>query len=156
MNINATLLGQAISFAIFVFFCMKFVWPPLTVAIDEKKKKIREGLDVAKQAQNDLASAHDQVAKELKAVKDQAAQLLEQANRRASQLVEEAKAQAVVESEHVKALARDEIAQEINRARDVLRAQVAALAIAGAEKILRKEVDANKHADILNELATEL
>ena len=156
MNINATLLGQAISFAIFVFFCMKFVWPPLTVALAKKKKKIREGLDVAKQAQNDLASAHDQVAKELKAVKDQAAQLLEQANRRASQLVEEAKAQAVVESEHVKALARDEIAQEINRARDVLRAQVAALAIAGAEKILRKEVDANKHADILNELATEL
>ena len=156
MNINATLLGQAISFAIFVFFCMKFEWTPLTVALAEKKKKIREGLDVAKQAQNDLASAHDQVAKELKAVKDQAAQLLEQANRRASQLVEEAKAQAVVESEHVKALARDEIAQEINRARDVLRAQVAALAIAGAEKILRKEVDANKHADILNELATEL
>ena len=156
MNINATLLGQAISFAIFVFFCMKFVWPPLTVALTATQKKIREFLDVAKQAQNDLASAQDQVAKELKAVKDQAAQLLEQANRRASQLVEEAKAQAVVESEHVKALARDEIAQEINRARDVLRAQVAALAIAGAEKILRKEVDANKHADILNELATEL
>jgi F-type H+-transporting ATPase subunit b len=156
MNINATLLGQAISFAIFVFFCMKFVWPPLTVALADRQKKIREGLDVAKQAQNDLASAQDQVAKELKAVKDQAAQLLEQANRRANQLVEEAKAQAVVESEHVKALARDEIAQEINRARDVLRAQVAALAIAGAEKILRKEVDANKHADILNELATEL
>jgi F-type H+-transporting ATPase subunit b len=104
MNINATLLGQAISFAIFVFFCMKFVWPPLTAALAERQKKIAEGLNAGKEAQNDLKAAQEQVAQELKAAKEQAAQLLEQANRRASQLVEEAKAQAQVESERVKAL----------------------------------------------------
>jgi len=156
MNINATLLGQAISFAIFVFFCMKFVWPPLTAALAERQKKIADGLNAGKEAEIALKAAQEQIAQELKAAKEQAAQLLEQANRRANQLVEEAKAQAQVEGEHVKARARDEIQQEFNQARDVLRTQVAALAIAGAEKILRKEVDATKHAALLNELATEL
>jgi len=156
MNINATLLGQLISFIIFVWFCMKFVWPPLTAALAERQKKIAEGLSAADKAQDDLKSAQEQVAKELQSAKDQTAQLLDQANRRANQMVEEAKAQAQVESERIKAQARDEITQEINRARDALRAQVAALAIAGAEKILQAQVDANAHAAMLNQLATEL
>jgi F-type H+-transporting ATPase subunit b len=156
MNINATLLGQAISFAIFVWFCMKFVWPPLTKALADRQKKIADGLNAASKAQDDLKVAHEQVAQELKAAKEQTAQLLEQANRRASQLVEEAKVQAQAESERVKAQAREQIEQESNRARDVLRAQVAALAIAGAEKILQAEVNATAHAAMLNQLATEL
>ena len=156
MNINATLLGQAISFAIFVWFCMKFVWPPLTAALAERQKKIADGLNAATKAQDDLKAAQDQVAQELKAAKDQAAQLIEQANRRAGQLVEEAKSQAVVESERIKAQAREQIEQETNRARDQLRAQVAALAVAGAEKILQAEVNANAHAAMLNKLAAEL
>lgn len=156
MNINATLLGQAISFAIFVYFCMKFVWPPLTKALADRQKKIADGLNAASKAQDDLKTAQEQVAQELKAAKEQTAQLLEQANRRAGQLVEEAKAQAQAESERVKAQAREQIEQESNRARDVLRAQVAALAIAGAEKILQAEVNAAAHAAMLNQLATEL
>ena len=156
MNINATLLGQAISFAIFVYFCMKFVWPPLTKALADRQKKIADGLNAASKAQDDLKTAQEQVAQELKAAKEQTAQLLEQANRRASQLAEEAKAQAQAESERVKAQAREQIEQESNRARDVLRAQVAALAIAGAEKILQAEVNAAAHAAMLNQLATEL
>ncbi|PTQ91066.1 F0F1 ATP synthase subunit B [Agitococcus lubricus] len=156
MNINATLLGQAISFAIFVWFCMKFVWPPLTAALAERQKKIADGLNAASKAQDDLKIAQEQVAQELKAAKDQSAQLIEQANRRANQLVEEAKAQAQAESERIKAQAREQIEQETNRARDALRAQVAALAVAGAEKILQAEVNAAAHAAMLNKLAAEL
>jgi len=156
VNINLTLLGQAISFALFVFFCMKFVWPPLTAALAERRKRIADGLSAADKAQRDLASAQDQVANEMKAVKDQAAQLLDQAHHRATQMVEEARAQAQAEGERIKAQAREEIEQEINRARDALRAQVAALAVAGAEKILQAQVDAQAHAAMLNQLATEL
>jgi len=156
MNINATLLGQAISFTFFVIFCMKFVWPPLIQALDDRQKKIAEGLNAGEEAQIALAAAQAQAADMMKAAKDQAAQLLEQASRRGNQLVEEAKVQAQAENERIKAQAQDDIEQEINRARDALRAQVAALAIVGAEKILRAQVDANAHAAMLNQLATEL
>lgn len=156
MNINATLLGQAISFAIFVWFCMKFVWPPLTATLAERQKKIADGLNAGKEAEEALKKAQEQIAQDQKAAKDQAAQLIEQANRRANQLVEEAKSQAVVEGERIKAQAREQIEQETNRARDQLRAQVAALAVAGAEKILQAEVNANAHAAMLNKLAAEL
>jgi len=156
MNINATLLGQAISFAIFVWFCMQYVWPPLTAALADRQKKIAEGLSAGDEAQRALAAAQVQAADMMKVAKDQAAQLLEQASRRGNQLVEEAKAQAIAENERIKAQAQDDIEQEINRARDALRSQVAVLAIAGAEKILRTQVDANAHAAMLNLLATEL
>lgn len=156
MNINATLLGQAISFAIFVWFCMQYVWPPLTAALAERQKKIAEGLSAGDEAQRALVAAQEQAAEMMKTAKDQAAQLLEQASRRGNQLVEEAKAQAQAENERIKAQAQDDIDQEINRARDALRSQVAALAIVGAEKILRAQVDANAHAAMLNQLATEL
>ena len=133
MNINATLIGQAIAFAVFVWFCMKFVWPPLTAALAERQKKIAEGLNAADKAQRDLESAHAQVAEELKAAKAQSAALIEQANKRATQMVEEAKAAAAAEGQRQIAQARAQIEQEIAAARDSLRSQVAALAVAGAE-----------------------
>ncbi len=156
MNINATLIGQAIAFAVFVWFCMKFVWPPVTAALAERQKKIAEGLNAADKAQRDLESAHAQVGEELKAAKVQAAALIDQANKRANQMVEEAKAAAAVEGERQIAQARAQIEQEIATARDALRAQVAALAVAGAEKILEAQVDAKVHAGILDKLAAEL
>lgn len=156
MNINATLIGQAIAFAVFVWFCMKFVWPPVTAALAERQKKIAEGLNAADKAQRDLESAHAQVAEELKAAKAQAVVLIDQANKRGIQLVEEAKAQASAEGERLLAQARGQIEQEIASARDALRAQVAALAVSGAEKILEAQVDAKAHAAILDKLAAEL
>lgn len=156
MNINLTLIGQAISFAIFVLFCMKFVWPPLTAALADRQRKIAEGLASSDKAEQLLEETRKQVAAELKTAKDQAAQLLEQANRRGNELVEEAKAQAQAEGERIKAQAREQVEQDINRARDGLRAQVAALAVAGAEKILQTEIDAKAHAAMLNKLASEL
>lgn len=156
MNINATLIGQAISFAIFVWFCMKFVWPPVTAALAERQKKIAEGLNAADKAQRELQVAQEQVADELKLAKQQAAELIEQANKRAGQMVEEAKAIAQAEGDRLKAQAQSEIEQEVARARDALRAQVAALAVAGAEKILQTSVDTNAHAAMLDKLAAEL
>lgn len=156
MNINATLIGQAIAFAVFVWFCMKFVWPPLTAALAERQKKIAEGLNAADKAQRDLESAHAQVAEELKAAKAQSAVLIEQANKRAIQMVEEAKAAAAAEGQRQIAQARAQIEQEIAAARDSLRSQVAALAVAGAEKILETQVDAKAHAGMLDKLAAEL
>lgn len=156
MNMNATLIGQAITFAIFVWFCMKFVWPPVTAALAERQKKIADGLNAADKAQRDLESAHAQVDEELKVAKTQAAALIDQANKRANQMVEDAKAAAAVEGERQLALARAQIEQEMATARDTLRAQVATLAVAGAEKILEAQVDANAHAAMLNKLAAEL
>jgi F-type H+-transporting ATPase subunit b len=156
VNINATLIGQAIAFAVFVWFCMKFVWPPLTAALAERQKKIAEGLNAADKAQRDLESAHAQVADELKAAKAQAAVLIEQANKRANQMVEEAKATGAAEGQRQIAQARAQIEQEIAAARDSLRSQVAALAVAGAEKILEAQVDAKAHAGMLDKLAAEL
>lgn len=156
MNINATLIGQAIAFAVFVWFCMKFVWPPVTAALAERQKKIAEGLNAADKAQRDLETAHAQVGEEMKAAKAQAAALIDQANKRASQMVEEAKAQAAAEGERQIAQARAQIEQEMASARDALRSQVAALAVAGAEKILEAQVDAKAHAGMLDKLAAEL
>jgi F-type H+-transporting ATPase subunit b len=156
MNINLTLIGQAIAFAIFVAFCMKFVWPPLIAAISDRQRKIADGLNAAERAKADLADAQAQVKQELDAAKVQAAQLIEQANRRAAQLVEEARTQATAEGERIRQQSREAVDQEINQAREQLRGQVAALAVAGAEKILKAQVDEQAHAAMLNQLAAEL
>ena len=156
MDINLTLIGQAIAFALFVWFCMKFVWPPITAALAERQKKIAEGLNAADKAQRDLEAAHAAVAAELKSAKAEAAVLIEQATRRGNQIVEEAKAQAQVEADRVKAQGLAQLEQDVVSAKDSLRAQVAALAVAGAEKILGAEVNAEKHAALLQQLATEL
>ncbi len=156
MNINLTLIGQAISFALFVAFCMKFVWPPLIAAIETRQRKIAEGLNAAEQARADLAVAQNQAQDELKAAKAQAAQLIEQANRRAAQMIEEARQQATVEGERVRQQSRDAMNQEIGQAREALRQQVATLAVAGAERILKAQVNPEAHAAMLTQLATEL
>lgn len=156
MNINATLLGQAISFAIFVWFCMKYVWPPLVAAMQERQEKLSEGLQYAEKAEQELAQAKEKVELELKSAKQQAAEIVEQANKRANQIVEDAKDDAIKAGERVKQAAQDEIDQEINRAKEDLRSQVAGLAVLGAEKILSKSVDQSAHSEMLGKLAAEL
>ena len=156
MNINATLIGQAISFAIFVWFCMKYVWPPITAALQERQKLLSDGLQNAEKAQAELDRAKAEVAVELNKAKQQSAALIEQANKRANQIVDDAKVVAIKEGERLKQAAQADIEQEINRAKEALRKQVSLLAIAGAEKILERSVDQNTHSDMLNKLAVEL
>ena len=156
MNMNATLLGQAIAFSLFVWFCMKYVWPPIMQAIEERQKKIAEGLDAAERASRDLELAKEKATQALREGKEQAAGIIDQANKRASQIVDEAKEQAIAEGERLKAAAQAEIEQEINRAKEALRSQVASLAITGAEKILSKSVDSKAQAELVDKLAAEL
>ncbi|MDX1692795.1 MAG: F0F1 ATP synthase subunit B [Ketobacteraceae bacterium] len=156
MNINLTLFGQLIAFAIFVWFCMKFVWPPLMAAMREREEKIASGLQQADQAEQDLVLAKEKAAETLREAKAHAAELIEQANKRASQLVEEAKDQARSEGERIKSAAHAEVEQEVNRAKEALRGQVSALSVAGAEKILGSSVDAEAHSKMLDQLASEL
>lgn len=156
MNINLTLFGQTIAFAIFVWFTMKFVWPPITAAMQARQKKIAEGLDAAGRAQRDLQMAQEKAAQTLRETKEQAAEILDKANKTATAIVEEAKQQARGEGERLLAGAKAEIEVEVNRAKDQLRAQVAALAVAGAEKILESSVDAKAHNDLVAKLASQL
>lgn len=156
MNINLTLIGQIITFAIFVAFCMKFVWPHLLGAMQEREKKIADGLDAANRAARDLELAQKEAAGKLREAKEQAAEIIEQANKRANQIVDEAKETARTEGERIVAAAQGEIEQEANRAKEALRKQVSELAVAGAAKILGKSVDASAHDELLNTLAEEL
>ena len=156
MSINATLVVQMIVFAILVWFTMKFVWPPITAALDERARKIAEGLSAADKAKAELANANKRVEQQLAAARDDAAKRLADAERLAQQMVEEAKAKASEEGAKIIAQARAEAEQEAVKAREALRSQVAALAVKGAEQILRKEVNAGVHSDLLNRLKTEL
>lgn len=156
MNINLTLFGQTIAFAIFVWFCMKYVWPPLTQAMQERQKKIAEGLDAAGRAQQDLKLAQEKVSNTLRESREQATQIIEQANKQANEIIEDAKQQAQAEGERLIAGAKAEIEQEVNRARVELRTQVAALAILGAEKILESKVDTKAHNKLVEKLASQL
>lgn len=156
MNINATLIGQSVAFLIFVLFCMKYVWPPVITALQERQKKIADGLDAANRAARDLELAQEKAGQQLREAKAQAAEIIEQSKKRAAQLVEEAREQARVEADRVKAQALAEIEQELNSAKDALRAQVGALAIGGAEKILGATIDQNAHAELVNKLAAEI
>ena len=156
MNINATLIGQIIAFAVFVWFCMKFVWPPLINSMEERAKKIADGLDAANRAERDLKLAQEKAGSQLREAKEQAAQIIEQANKRATQIIDEAKESARTEGDRIKVAAQAEIDQEVNRAKETLRSQVSALAIAGASKILETSIDIEKHDALLNQLAQEL
>ncbi len=156
MDINATLLGQAITFAVLVWFTMKFVWPPLTNMMDERAKRIADGLAAAERGKQDLEQASLRVEAEIRAAKQQATELILNAEKRANQVIDEAKQAARTEGERIIADAKAEIDQEVLRAKESLRSQVAGLAVAGAEKILRKEVDAAKHADLLASIKAEL
>jgi F-type H+-transporting ATPase subunit b len=156
VNINATMLGQMIAFAFFVWFCMKYVWPPLTAALAERQKRIADGLEAADKASRDLEQAQENVAEQLKEAKAQAASIIDQANKRASQIVEEAKDQGREEGQRMIAGAQAEIEQEVNRAKEQLRAQVAKIAISGAEKILEASIDEAAHAKLTEKLAESL
>nr|WP_255761797.1 F0F1 ATP synthase subunit B [Halomonas alkalisoli] len=151
-----TLIGQTIAFAIFVWFCIKYVWPPISTALHERQKKIADGLDAASRASRDLELAQEQAAQTLRESKEQASQILDQANKRSSQMIEEAREQARAEGERLVAGARAEINQEINRAKEELRAQVASLAIVGAERVLEASIDEKAHRKLLDKLAAEL
>ncbi len=156
MSINATLIIQMIVFAILVWFTMKFVWPPITAALDERARKIADGLSAADKAKSELAVANKKVEAQLSAARDDAAKRLADAERLAQQMVEEAKSRASEEAAKIIASARAEAAQESVKAREALREQVAGLAVKGAEAILRKEVNAGVHAELLGRLKAEL
>ena len=156
MNINLTIIGQIIAFFFFVVFCMKYVWPPITAALEERKQKIAEGLDAADRAERDLRAAQEKAEADLQEGKEQSAAIIEQANKRARQIIDEAKEAATAEAFRIKVAADAEIEQEVNRAKEDLRAQVAVLAIAGAEKILEATVDKAAHAKLVDKLAAEL
>jgi len=156
MDLNATIFGQTISFIVFVWFCMKFIWPPLMAAIEERQAKIAEGLEASERGENDLQLAQEKAGQYLVDAKAQAAEIVDQANKRHAQIVDSAKDDARSEAAKIKAGADAEIEQEINRAKEQLRSQVAGLAVQGAEKILARSIDASAHQDILDKLATEI
>ena len=155
MNLNATILGQAIAFVLFVLFCMKYVWPPLMAAIEKRQKEIADGLASAERAHKDLDLAKASATDQLKKAKAEAQVIIEQANKRRSQILDEAKAEA--EQERTKIVAQQaEIEAERKRAREELRKQVAILAVAGAEKIIERSVDEAANSDIVDKLVAEL
>lgn len=156
MNINATLLAQTIMFVMFVWFCMKFVWPPIMQAMTERRKLIADGLAAGERGKHELELASRRATESLHDAKQKAAEVIAQAEKRASQIVEDAKNTAREEGDRLVAGAKAEIEQEVNRARETLRQQVADLAVAGAEKILRREVDAAAHAELLTALKNEI
>ena len=156
MNINLTLFAQAATFAIFIWFTAKFVWPPLSRAIEARQKQVAEGLAAAERGKQDLQQAEVRTEAMLREARDKAQEILAQAERRASQIVEEAKVAAGEEGSRIKAGAMAEIEQEVSRARETLRMQVASLAVAGAEQILRREVDQKAHADLLASVQSQL
>jgi F-type H+-transporting ATPase subunit b len=156
VSINATLFVQAIVFAILVWFTMKFVWPPIAVALDERAEKIAHGLKAAEHARIELSNAHKHVEVELAKTRNEAATRLAEAEHRASAIVEEARTRATAEANKIIAAAKAEAEQAMVQGREALRDHVAVLAIKGAEQILRKEVNASVHADLLSRLKTEL
>ena len=156
MNINFTLIAQAIAFAVLIWFTVKFVWPPLLKAIETRQKEIADGLAAAQEGKSALEVAAKKSETTLNEAKQKASEIIGQAEKRAAQIIDEAKANAKAEGDRIIAGAKAEIDQEVNRAKEGLRAQVATLAIAGAEKILRKEIDAKAHSELLSKLAAEL
>ncbi len=156
MNFNLTLIGQSLAFFLFFWTCAKFVWPPLITAMRERQARIAQGLESAVQAEQNLEQAQQRAGQELETAKEEARKIIEQARGRATQMIEEAKEDARREGERQKAAAQAEIEQEVNRLREALRGQVAALAVAGAERILQSAVDQSKHAELLDKLAAEL
>jgi F-type H+-transporting ATPase subunit b len=156
MNINATLIGQSISFLLFVLFCMKFVWPAITNAMAERAKKIAEGLEAADHAKQDLELAKQGAVKKLTDAKHEAQSIIDQANKRANKIVEDAQQQAQAEADLIRTAAQNDAQQELARAKDALQKQVARLAVEGAEKILESSVDASAHKAMLDNLAAKL
>ncbi|GAB4124019.1 MAG: F0F1 ATP synthase subunit B [Sideroxydans sp.] len=156
MNINATLLAQLIMFVLFVWFCMKFVWTPIVAALEARKKLIADGLADAERAKHDLELAAKRSAEILREAKEKASEIIAGSEKRAGEIIENAKAQAKAEGDRILAGAKAEIDQEVFRAREQLRTQVSAIALAGAGKILGREIDAKAHNDLLDKLVAEI
>ena len=156
MNFNFTLVGQLLAFILFVWFCMKYVWPPMLKILEEREKEIADGLNAASEGRRELEEANARKEEILGEAKKEAADLVGQANQRANQLVEEAKTSAQEEAEKIKVSAQNDIEQSAKRAREELRSEVATLAIAGAEKILNSEIDEKKNSELIEELTKEL
>ena len=156
MTINATLIAQMIVFLILIWFTMKFIWPPLTRAMDDRAKRIAEGLSAAERARKELADADARVAEEIKKARVEAVAIIDKAHQQAGQIIEKAKQDAIVEATRQKATAVADIESMTHRAREELRGQVASLAVSGAEKILKREIDANAHKALLDQLVAEM
>jgi F-type H+-transporting ATPase subunit b len=156
VDINATLIGQTIAMIVFVWFCMKYIWPPLLEAIEERQEKIAEGLAAADKGEEALVAAKAEADEIVSDARKQATSILDQAHARANEIVADGKADGVKERERQLDAAKAEIEQETNRAREELRGQVSAIAVASAEKILQREIDDKQHEDILGKLASEL
>jgi F-type H+-transporting ATPase subunit b len=156
MNINLTLIGQAISFGIFVWFCVKYVWPPLLKALEERETRIADGLAAAEKGQRDLESAGQKVEEILQEGRNKAQEFIAQSQRRGDEIIEQAKHTAIEEGERLLAAARGQIGQERNEARESLRKEVAVLALTGAEQVLMREIDAAAHREVLDKLTAEI
>lgn len=156
MSINATLIAQMITFGILIWFTMKFIWPPLTRAMDERAQRIAEGLSAAERARKELADADARVAEEIKKARVEAMSIIDKATQQANQIIEKAKQDAITEAGRQKATAAADIENMTHRAREELRGQVASLAVSGAEKILKREIDANAHKALLDQLVAEM
>ena len=156
MNFNLTLIGQTLAFALFIWFCAKLVWPPLLRAIETRQKQIADGLAEAERGRSSLADAQKQTDAMMKEARERAHEIVAAAEKTANQRIEESKTTAKTEGDRLLAAAKAQIEQEVHAAKQALREQVAALAVSGAEKILRREVDAKAHADMLNQLKAQL
>ena len=156
MNFNATLIGQTVTFIVFVWFCMKYVWPPLMAALEERNARITEGLAAAERGQKDLEQAQAKVSENLDEAKQQAQEIINQAQKRANEIVDGAKDIARDEADKIKNAATADIDQQVNSAREQLRKEVSGIALAGAEQILKREVNADTHAAVLDELVAQI
>jgi len=156
VNINLTLIGQAIAFTVFVFLCMKFIWPPVITALRERQKRIADGLAAAERGEREKELAEERAKGMIKEAKAEAAQILAQAQSQGNELIDEARQSAVSERTRIVESGHTEVQQELNRAKQALREQLAGIALAGAERILEREVDAKAHKDVLDELAAQI
>ena len=156
MNFNYTLIGQFLAFIFFVWFCMKYVWPPMLQVLEEREKEIADGLEAASRGKKELEDAEAKKSELIGTAKKEAAELLNQANLRAGQVVEDAKTKALEEADRIKTSAEKDLTQSINRAREGLRSEVAVLAVSGAEKLLKSEIDQDKNAALIDEIAKGL
>ena len=156
MNFNYTLIGQLLAFILFVWFCMRFIWPQLLEIIETREKEISEGLEAASRGKRELEEAETKKTEVMEAAKKEAADLINQANLRANQMVEDAKSKAQEEAERIKESAEKDVIQSVNKAREGLRTEVAILAVAGAEKLLKAEIDQEGNSALIDEIAKEL
>lgn len=156
MNFNATLIGQTITFIVFVWFCMKFVWPPIMNALEERRRKIADGLSAAERGKHEKELAEERAREILRDAKAQAGEIINRADKRAAEIIDEARDDARAEGNRIKSAAEAELEQEVNRVKESLRGQVVSIALAGAGKVLEREITESTHAELLDKLAAEL